>query len=476
MFQIVHYCPLLPSLPLSPSVPITNSNSCEKSKRPIVVDAVDKIVIQMKRMQWLGKACLLSGIAGGRLLLGSYGFSPTTIAAHRTPRPMSLILAIAKNEKSGSNPADDESDLDVNSVSDAEALLACRTYLQRRKQMGGWKQYERRKRMKEVASAQRNTFWEDPSELVYLQDPESSQLDASQEVASWEDHQPERIVFENPDEKDYGLFTSFPTEPSQTRIRRSQSAKKTFADPEWKAMWYERRWGDGTKKATKTPYQKQLEYRMRALPTGFLGSPELASMTEEDIAEAIRMYFTSKQKRVDTRAKTLVEQKAALDPLRNEKKLPRDALLMEDTSALKAAQLKRGERAKKLYETRLKNRRAEEVTKTEKETTDIPREIFSSSRDPSLKEALLRIASDLDQGELPRIEDIELILRPDKLGTRKDLLRRILNDHFDLRGKCVPVDLDDPESAKIFATKCRVLDLGSFVIHLLRSKENRTVD
>jgi hypothetical protein len=430
----------------------------------------------MKPLQWLGKACLLSGIAGGRHLLGSYGFSPpTTIAAHRTS--MSLILATTKNGKSGSNPADDEDDsLDVNSVSDAEAFLACRSYLQRRKKIGGWKQYERRKRMKEVASAQRNTFWEDPSELVYLQDPDSSELDVSQEVASWEDHQPERIVFENPEEKDYGLFTSFPTEPSATRIRRSQSAKNTFANLEWKNMWYEARWGDRTKKSTKTLYQKQLEDRIRALPPGLLGSPELASMTEEEIAEAIRTYITSKQKRVDSRAKTLVEQKAALNPPKNEKKLPRDILWMEDTSALKEAQLKRSERAKILYETRLKNRQENVQSDAKKRTTRIPREIFSSSRDPSPKEALLRIASDLDQGELPLIEDIELILKPDKLGMRKDLLRRILNDHFDLRGKCVPVDLDDPEGDKVFATKCCIPDLGNFVIHLLRSKENRKGD
>lgn len=448
-------------------------------KQSIVVDAVDNTVIQMKPLQWLGKACLLGGIAGDGLLLGGYGFSPTTIAAHRTSRPMSLILATKKNGKSGSDTVDEEDDLDVNSVSDAKALLACRCYLQRRNKMGGWKQYERRKRMKEVASGQRNTFWEDPSELIYLQDPNSSQLDVSQEVASWEDHQPERIVFENPEEKDYGLFTSFATEPSETRIRRSQSAKKTFADPEWKAIWYERRWGDKAKQSTKTRYRKQLEDRIRAVPPGLLGSPELASMTEEQIAEAIRTYITSKQKRVDSFAKRMVEQKAALDPPRSEKKIRRDALFMKDTAALKEAQLKRGERAKIMYETRLKNRQAKTITNAKKGTTDIPREIFSSSRDPSRrrpKEALLRIASDLDQGAFPLIEDIELILKPDKLGMRKDLLRRILNDRFDLRGKCVPVDLDDPESNKIFVTKCCVRALGNFVIHLLRSKESRKVD
>jgi hypothetical protein len=464
-------------------------------KQSFVIDALDTIqyntiqdVIQMKPLQWLGKACLLSGIASGRhYLLGSYGFSPTTIAAHhRTSSPMSLMLATRKNGNSGSNTAGDDEydaldvnvdvDVDVDSVSDVEALLACRSHLQRRNKMGGWKQNERRKRMKEAASTQRNTFWEDPSELIYLHDPNSSQLDASQEVASWEDHQTQRVVFENLDEKnDYGAFTSFPTEPSPTRIRRSQSAKKTFANPEWKAMWYQRRWGDdGAKKSTKTRYQKQLDYRIRALPPGLLGSPELASMTEEEIAEAIRTYVISKQKRVDSRAKTLVEQKAALNPPQNQKTLPRDSLWVEDTVALKQAQLIRGERSKRLYETRLKNRQAKTtVTNAKKGTTRIPREIFSSSSDPSPKEALLRIASDLDQGELPRIEDIDFILKPDKLGMRKDLLRRILNDQFDLRGKCVPVDLDDPESDKVFVTKCGVQDLGNFVIHLLRSKQNK---
>ena len=123
-----------------------------------------------------------------------------------------------------------------------------------------------------------------------------------------------------------------------------------------------------------------------------------------------------------------------------------------------------------MSETRLKNRQANKVTNGKKAMTDIPREIFSSSRDPSPKEALLRIASDLDQGEVPLIEDIQLILKPDKLGMRKDLLRRILNDHFDLRGKCVDLD-DDPESEKVSVTKCSIQALGSFVIHLLQSKE-----
>jgi hypothetical protein len=82
----------------------------------------------------------------------------------------------------------------------------------------------------------------------------------------------------------------------------------------------------------------------------------------------------------------------------------------------------------------------------------------------SPKEALLRVSADLDLQRLPTIQDVVVMLQPQKLGRRKDLLRRILNEHFDLRGKCVPDNFDEPNGSCHFVTQVPIDHLGKFVI------------
>ena len=395
----------------------------------------------------------------------------------------------------------DDQDIDVDSVSDAEALLACRSYLQRRKRMSGgrWKQHEVRKRMKEISTSEQPlSFWEDSSELVYFRREfqrkdlsiEEGLLDTS--IDDDDDSetlfgQPERSMFESTDDLEYTSFTSYPTEPSPTRIKMQEAKKRTWSDPEWKNMWYERRWGNKSKsnnQRKKGTYQKQLEDRIRALPPGLLGSPELASMTDEEISHAIRSYITSRQKRVASTAKTRERQKKALTPPPLKEPLPRDSLLTVDENAMKEAQRKRSEQARRYYQVRLQNQQKAQDTKKSTETTRRSKHLSSDKGDSSSsvsdatvpplddpsspQSAIARIEVALENDQNPTVEDIQIILEPKLLRKRKQLLLQILRDRFQTRGKCIPVNPEDPDSKLEFATQVSLRRLGDTVLRLLK--------
>jgi hypothetical protein len=393
---------------------------------------------------------------------------------------------------------EEEEEIDADSVSDAEALLACRAYLQRKNRLGEWTQFERRKRMKEVAFA-KPKFWEDPSELTYLKDPNNNNdllldeddnnaiaaanADAVAAEVLLEQETTEEAVGSSDYRYDYGVFSCFPSAPSQSRLNRSRAAKRTWSDPKWKEEWYKRRWGSKSKadrmqNKIKSANEKRLKDRVRDLPPGFLGSPELASMSEDEIAEAIRSFIRSNRKRVSSRAETLKKRKETLqepppprDQIMLQKPLARDSLLMEDPEAMKEARRKRSELAKKLYQTRLKNKA--ELLLLESATRKPSKKRFRKEGNlpagPTPMDALLRIEGNLDEGNLPQVDDVQLILIPTKLGKRKELFYRILSECFDMRGKCVPKDLNDPQGDTIFATQSSIPQLGNFVISLLQS-------
>ena len=375
------------------------------------------------------------------------------------------------NNESSQN---DNDDICVDTVSDAEALLACRAYLQRRNKLDGWTQFERRKNLK---ASKQQYFW-DPSELAYFKDPGSSSISSRKEIleddltestpSSKDREKTEKITFDekSQDGKVYAKFSTFDSEPSATRLRRSQAALKTWADPEWREKWYEKRWGlrkDRTA-ANEKRAQKRLEKRVRAIPRGLLGSPELAAMTEEEIEYAIRTYFTSQAKRDKSRSKTRAQQKAALNgPSDNNTRLARDALLKPDSDAMMQARKQRSERAKRAYQTRLQNN-------PDPQSPIKPPRIVPAGKTP--KDAMLRVEASLDQRKAPNAEDIELIMEPAKMIKRKELLLRILRECYNLRGRCVPTTGRNASDEKlVFATQCTQSDLGNFVIRLLRTKQ-----
>ncbi|OEU09953.1 hypothetical protein FRACYDRAFT_247560 [Fragilariopsis cylindrus CCMP1102] len=90
------------------------------------------------------------------------------------------------------------------------------------------------------------------------------------------------------------------------------------------------------------------------------------------------------------------------------------------------------------------------------------------------RDALLRIENSLDSGATVSIEDVKLILLPERMGNRKLILRRILQDEFNLGGKCVPPIIsgggndDDDDYELEFVRQCSIERLGTFVISLLK--------
>jgi hypothetical protein len=401
------------------------------------------------------------------------------------PERFSFVTTTASTTNNGDRITVDPaaSSSDDEEVSDAEALLACWSYLRKRRRLGNWTQLERRQAMK--ASAQPHFFWEEPDdEANNIVDDNNDNMD-DDETLDLSEPRPDRgtKTDETTDEIWYGEFTSFPTEPTITRTRRSQAAKRTWADPEFRERWYQSRWGGNSNHhlqetiEKKTAEAKVLEHRVRSLPPGFFGSPELASMTEDEIKDAIRGYTQSGKKRSTSRAKTLEQRKLAIEKSPNmnndnneEQRLVQNSLYSVGEEVLREAKRKRSENAKKAYATRLKN--------NSKKDTRVPppkprKTYLPTSATP--QDALLRIEDNLDRGTLPSVDDVAVIMKPLKLAKRRDLLRRILIDVFDLRGKCVPLGGDDPDSPNEFVTQAPIGDLGEFVIHLLGARSPEKV-
>lgn len=368
--------------------------------------------------------------------------------------------------------SDEDEEESLSKVSDAEALLACYSFLKKRKRTN-WTQMERRQLKKKAAPV--HYFWEEPDEEEYL-----AEYDYTGEEGYGDDENDFDDEFEKRPEKNdkdeiwYGEFTSFPMEASKTRLRRSKAAKKTWSDPEFRKRWHEKRWGRQETRTKNyknlTAEERVLESKVRSLPSNFLGSPELVSMTEDEIDYAIRSYTHSKKQRVTSLKKTLEERNALLEkPPKYDKPLPRDSLFQKNDKELQKAKRKRSEAAKIAWKTRLKNQK-----RKSKETP------VRKSQNPFLptcatpQDALVRVEDDVQRGTFPSVDDLKLIMEPSKLARRKDLLRKILADLFDLRGKCVPLDSDDPDSEKEFATQAAISDLGKFVIHLLETRSSMT--
>lgn len=442
--------------------------------------------------------------------LSSFSFLVPLKTLNRISRSPPYLTA--KVPSSSSNDDDDDREtetpgtntedyVDVDAVTDAEALLACRAYLQRKNRLGSWKDYQRRKEFLRQASAIGRTqapesvgyFWENTEELVYLDRHEDNEDedDEQDKLLQEEEH---GIIYESIEEQDGGdtiilgttlsalergaEFTSLPTSPSQERINRSNAAKKTWSDPEWKAMWYEKRWGRLRNTTPSASKQKRLDERIRNMPPKLFESQELASLTQDEIEEAIRTYVVSNRKR--SRAHTTDAKIEKKRQAQQEEKRRRDGkgetakidLMFGSDEALKEAQRKRSERAAKAYQTRLANQNRNRPSlkrSTESKPTTPPSTTTTVLPDGHTpKDALVRVQAALESNELPTIADIKLILEPAKLGRRKDLLRRILNEHFDLRGKCIPLDPGEDSSEMLFVTQCSIDQLGSFVIEKMQ--------
>jgi len=507
---------------------------------------------------------------------------------------------------------DDEEDaMDIHTVSDAEALLAVRAYLQRKNRLQGWTRAAERKRKRalnrpviptaavgnhggddddksnsnsnsttttkttmttttltlEPFDPSRGFFWENPSELKYwrrvldssrqhgqrtlltddLKEENSGDRrneeenrdnefdeeydEPEEDVEEEEEDELEDEIWEtvNPrntlqrvdlyklhppdedelDERDsilaeQGQVGVFDAGPSLERIRRSDAAKRMWSNPEWKARWYQQRWGskrlEGTAKTTASRSQiRRLEKKLREIqPDLFLAKEEVAALTEDEIAVAIQTYLSSKRKRSASSSTSGRSSKKgrrfAFPPSSQENrstKLPRDALLIKSVNDLQAARQRRCERAAAAYRKRLERQQERQTTQPFNVTVQSPmahkvrsmippsQSSFTLAKTASPHAAMRRIEEQLAENKLPSVTDVEIILQPGKLSGRKPLLLRILRDCFDLFGRCIPEDFaeDDETSSdkpstqvRQFATAAPVQHIGAFVLYKLRKK------
>lgn len=462
------------------------------------------------------------------LSLSSCFIMPPPVMIRQQHSSFTFISMSASSKKQEISPTksqrlDNEAEHDpiVDEVSDAEALLACWSYLQRRKRLGNWTQFEQRMAQQALSrtyflteddlNEQRDEF-DDDNEMIVSSSKEYTQEDDQEESAGAGASRPFASTGTAKDDLlFYGEFTSKESKPSPSQRRRSNALKKRWADPEYQKRWYASRWGE-QRRNEKEKWQRQknrnAEALARELPRGFLGSPELASMTKEEIAEAIATRVRSLEKRAEARKQTLKERKrfleesnaaifkAAEDDLARElddsmeetkPKLNRNSLFMRTHEEMKEEQRKRAERAKKIYQTRMINEKARKeasakaqpshpaflVQPTEELSKPIERR-FYPPKQLTPRDALLRIEYALDKGELPTIEDVKLLLQPKRLANRKDLLCRLLSEGFGLYGKCVPVcDDSKPKEAGEtpvryeFVTHSSLERVGAFVTTLL---------
>jgi len=486
---------------------------------------------------------------------------------------------------------DDDNDIEEEEenehrVSDAEALLACWSFLKRRKRLGDWNEYE--ERQAQNALSQNYFLTDDEAEETILDEDDDDdddereahdKLEGNDDDLNFENinnddgaasittvldilsgssliNEKHRVDDDDDDDDDvskdlvtissfisdtdgritsgrcgikkscetehidlwYTEFTSFPTEPSNSRIRRVNAMKRRWEDPAYRERWHEKRWGSKSnhqrKKYTQqTGRERQAIQRARALPSGFLGSDELALMTEEEIADAIRTRIRSTRERVARRKQTLQGRKdvlaaqiKALETLseedddnefhEDEGNLRREVLFSPTKKKLEEARQKRSERAKNLYATRLKNQKRDKENQLT-ESSPLASLSLSKTKSPPRKkgpyfppkqltpqDAFLRIENDLDHGITPATDDVRLVLEPGRMKNRKSLLRRILQDGFNLRGKCVPPisnrgdgtednsnDVNGHDERELeFVTHCTIERLGIFIIRLVKKE------
>mmetsp|Transcript_5991 Transcript_5991/g.13135 ORF Transcript_5991/g.13135 Transcript_5991/m.13135 type:complete len:491 (-) Transcript_5991:146-1618(-) len=473
----------------------------------------------MCRRRRLIDACVMCATAAHSISINveascfvSHHSSPPSSAPRRrrrrpimsaSPPPYHLHLATrsSQNEPEEVSPSND--------LSDAEVLLACRAYLVRRKKLS-WSASDRRKRAREQSlaitegeSGAVGYFWENPEELVYMKSSSSGGGDgASDGIAAagagaglygrrdkaddeekgngllavawdggdiWSDGVVEEEDEMGPMEEDEdsdrrrgGLYSDFLSGPSNEHEKRSNAQSEKWTDPQWKAMWYKRRWGENgeKRKSSEDKARKRLDSLIDSIPEEVLSSPELAQLSDDDIAEAVRIYVESRRKRSAPRSPAVPMERAPATQEEGELLSESTATPISEEDRLRAKQKERSERAKRAYETRRAN--AEKKRREVGDTNEEKIKIVMPSQLPHVfaaQEAMERIEWALYAKMPIAIDDIDLLLVPGRMSGRKDVLLRILDERFGLRGKCVPRD----DGKVVFATNCPIDVLAEFV-------------
>lgn len=318
----------------------------------------------MKRSIYLVSSCfIVSKLQDNFTSFGVYGFSTNgyqNIQHGKHVKHCQQSRLEAKSEKS-----QEDVKIMMDDISDEEALLACRAYLQRKNRLGkdGWTKYkERQEKLKsalamashidenyseETSEDDQNTkaqpvvdpgagyFWENPEELKYLRtgrprlsfDDQDDSLDEDflydmdEEEENQYDEDDDDFLLEEEYDED-GIFTAFPSKPPEEYILRSNNKKELFQDAEWKKMWYARRWGNHASKRQRKQRnkEKKLQKYVQQIPNSILRNQELAVLTDEEIEDAIKIYVIANKRRSVAQKKRLKEKEAAMKMQRNKKK------------------------------------------------------------------------------------------------------------------------------------------------------------
>lgn len=402
-------------------------------------------------------------------------------------------------EKLHSKSDDDELNDFLSTVSEAEALLACRSYLQSKNRLD--KRTDSKATWLEILEEAKESdsvgfFWENPDELVNYDrkrrpryapilkdgpklesDDESTPSMAMLPKSSFGTRRRQRrrphnddlmgldVVDITEDETTSATYFRIDEEtPSKSHIRRSEALKKRFADPAWKAAWYEKRWGKHRKDTVKEKKERLMHQRVLPL-AALLSHPELAAMSEEEIAQAIRIYRDANIKRsvgvrkATERRRTESNFSAGTPFDLNTTVLERDSLFRIEEETLQQLREKRAETAKRAYQTRLK------IEKSQKGALDST-PFKAKGRAPDL--AMQRIHNCLHDpivsiSSVSRVrklrDDLRRVMMPTRLSRRKFVLHRMLRELFDMRGKCVP----DGEGGFIFVTDAPIQDVAKLI-------------
>mmetsp|Transcript_4275 Transcript_4275/g.7945 ORF Transcript_4275/g.7945 Transcript_4275/m.7945 type:complete len:552 (-) Transcript_4275:350-2005(-) len=441
--------------------------------------------------------------------------------------PISLTAATSTNDTVSQN-----ADVDISSINEAQLLLACRAYLLRKHKLE-WKEKKRRAQAAASPSTNEGYFWPDPNDLLYLrEDPDPYNLIYNETYGEYYGYKRNGVRFLTSQDTTYSgknylvdeseepanerastsanPFSTNPLYPSEEHVRRSNAKKKLWNNETWVKEWYNRRWAGKVATQDQKNQEKQ-EKALRDIPNDVLESPSFEEMTEDEVAEAIITYLTANQRKSESRKsnkdKRQIERESFREWRKQVKDEARKSKLSEPNNTLrdivqkvlpssnddslsfspsvetmKRLKAQRSEKSKKAFQTRLANNKANPSKKIikarrsrDEDSNDIENDDAATFDDQpegeiSPMQALLHVDTALDHNEIPSPIDVDIILKPGRLGRRRDTLRRILSECFDLRGKCVPALSGDSDSDLLFVTQCTIGELGAFVLAKLRQK------
>jgi len=410
----------------------------------------------------------------------------------------------------------------ISNMDEAEVLLACRAYL-RRKHKIEWT--AKKKRAEAAASPLNNEgyFYHDPNELMYLrEDPDPYNLNYNEtDIVFGSNGRRERKagpefvrqIFEDedflntepfiPEDRPVAFstnpFSAAPLHPSEEHVRRSTVKESLWNNQTWKELWYKRRW-EGKVQTEEKKRRKRRDKLLDSIPSDVLDSKTFDELSQNEVMEAIITYMNANERRLESRKRKKLERRKHREETREWKrsvkeralqsrdaKISRAQAFREETEPssnplsftpseeiMKQLRAKRSEQSKRAFQTRLMNCNSSQTSSSNEMTKlrrRIKKDFDDDSDDISPVQAILRIDMALDHKKLPSPSDIEIMLKPGRLGRRREVLKRILNDCFDLRGKCVPPSDDiSNEGSLLFVTKCTIDQLGSFVLAKMREK------